>query len=223
MSDAPEIVTAPMATPAEAATPTAVASPDTPAKIDSLELAFRKKSEWRTWLRAGALFGGVLAWATAVFGGLVEHDLWTGPSAGFGLAVVLAVMFVLTFRTVFREPAPGAPRLVARVLVTALVGLNIWGIYVFITLVVCERSAYGAMLVLGFFGMLTVFFAHGLVARREARPPRDPAIRSVRVLAWMTVLLVSVTALVPPLAEAMARRAQRHDAPANADAPGAND
>jgi hypothetical protein len=91
-----------------------------------------------------------------------------------------------------------------------------WSIFVFIALVLCERSARGAMLVLGVLGMLATFMVVGLFARKRTGPRRDPAVRAVRALAWVTVLLVSVTALMPPLAEAMARRARRgHDATAD--------
>ena len=58
----------------------------------------------RPWLRAGVVFGGSLAWTTAVFGAMVEHELWTGASAGFGLTLVLAVLYVLSIRAGYGSP-----------------------------------------------------------------------------------------------------------------------
>ncbi len=173
------------------------------------EVAFARTEDGRRpWLRAGVLFGGALAWSTAVFGGVAEHDLWTGGSAGFGLTLVLVIVWVLSVRSVYRSPIRSVGRLIRRASATLVLGILLWVIFVFITLVVCERSASGAMLVLGFFGMLTIFIVVGLLSRGRA-PRREPAIRAVRALAWLTVLLVSVTALLPPLAEAMARRGRR--------------
>jgi len=173
------------------------------------EVAFARNEDGRRpWLRAGVLFGGALAWSTAVFGGMAEHDLWTGGSAGFGLTLVLVILWVLSVRSVYRSPARSVGRLIRRAMATLALGIILWMIFVFITLVVCERSASGAMLVLGFFGMLTIFIVVGLLSRGRT-PRHEPAIRAVRALAWLTVLLVSVTALVPPLAEAMARRGRR--------------
>jgi hypothetical protein len=177
----------------------------------------------RSWLRAGVLFGGALAWSTAVFGAMAEHELWTGASAGFGLTLVLVSVYVLSIRAgypsafrAFGEHPTGwiVRQFFGRALATLVVGTVLWMIYVFITLVLCERSASGAMLVLGVLGMLVVFLVLGLFSRGRSIPRRDGAIRAVRALAWFTVLLVSVTALVPPLAEAMARRSRRgHDLP----------
>jgi hypothetical protein len=167
----------------------------------------------RAWLRAGVLFGGTLTWATAVFGAMAEHGLWTGASAGFGLVLVLVVVYVLSIRSAYESPARSVRQVLTRAVVTILGGGVMWSMFVFITLVLCERSALGAMLVLGVFGMLATFMVVGLFGRKRSGPRHDPSVRAVRALAWITVLLVSVTALFPPFAEAMARRARRgHDA-----------
>jgi len=203
------------------ATPEAVAQvPEAPAPVASPEpLVFAAHEDGRRpWLRAGVMFGGSLAWAAAVFGAMVEHELWTGASAGLALTLAVATVWVLSVRSVYRSPVKNVRRLIRRAAATLVVGTILWMIFVFITLIVCERSAAGAMLVLGFFGMLTIFIVVGLLSRGRSTARRDPAIRAVRALAWFTVLLVSVTTLVPPLADAMARRARRgHDLSTTAD------
>jgi len=197
-----------------------VASPDVSffAPIDDASKSPAGEDGRRPWLRAGVLFGGALTWSTAVFGAMVEHELWTGASAGFGLTLVLACVYVLAVRSGYRSHVGNVRQLVRRALATLVVGAALWMIFVFITLVLCDRSASGAMLVLGVLGVLTVFTVLGLFSRGRIPLRRDPAIRAVRALAWFTVLLVSVTALVPPLAEAMVRRARRgHDLSTTAD------
>jgi hypothetical protein len=169
--------------------------------------------ERRPWLRAGVLFGGTLTWTTAVFGAMAEYGLWTGASAGFGLTLALIVVYVLSIRTAYATPFESVRALIGRALVTLVGGMLMWSMFVFIALVLCERSARGAMLVLGVLGMLATFMVVGLFNRKRSGR-RDPAITAIRALAWVTVLLVSVTALMPPLAEAMARRGRRaHDTP----------
>jgi hypothetical protein len=169
--------------------------------------------ERRPWLRAGVLFGGTLTWTTAVFGAMAEYGLWTGTSAGFGFTLMLIVVYVLSVRTAYATPFETVRQLLGRALAALVGGMVMWSMFVFIALVLCERSARGAMLVLGVLGMLATFMVVGLFSpKRSGR--RDPAITAVRALAWATVLLVSVTALMPPLAEAMARRGRRaHDTP----------
>ena len=100
----------------------------------------------RPWLRAGMVFGGSLAWSTAVFGAMVEHELWTGASAGFGLTLALAVLFVLSIRAGYLSRVANVGQLIGRGLVTLTVGAVLWVIFVFMALVLCERSASGAML-----------------------------------------------------------------------------
>jgi len=206
MSDAPEV--APPTPDVEAAPP--VVSPD-----EMVLPAIRDGR--RPWLRAGAVFGGSLALSTAVFGAMVEHELWTGASAGFGLTLVLAVLYVLSIRAGYRSPALNLGQLFRRGLVTLAVGTVLWMVFVFMTLILCERSAAGAMLVLGFLGIITVFIVLALFSRGRSLERPEPAIRAVRALAWVTVLLVSVTALVPPLADAMVRRARGHEGSTTAD------
>jgi hypothetical protein len=155
------------------------------------------------------LFGGSLSWATAVFGAMAEHEMWIGASAGFGLTLVLVTVYVLSVRSGYRSPIKNVGQLVRRALATLVGGVILWMMFVFITLVLCERSALGAMLVLGVLGMLTTFIVVGLFSRGRIGQPRDPSLRAVRALGWLTILLVSVTALIPPLAEAMVRRARQ--------------
>jgi hypothetical protein len=160
----------------------------------------------RPWLRAGVLFGGGLTWCSAVFGAMVEHALWTGASAGFGWALTVSVAWALAVRAGYASAADGVRALFRRAAATLMVGAVLWGAYVFVTLVMCGRSADGAMLVLGFLGILTVFVVLGVLGRTDRQRRGDRAVRLVRALAWLTVGLVSTTALVPPLADWMARR-----------------
>jgi len=207
MSDAPEGALPPP----EVEAPLPVVNPE-----ETVSPAIRDGR--RPWLRAGVVFGGSLAWSTAVFGAMVEHELWTGASAGFGLTLVLAVIYVLSIRAGYRSRVANFGQLIRRGLVTLVVGAVVWMIFVFMTLVLCERSASGAMLVLGVLGILTVFMVLGLFSRGRSLQRPELAIRAVRALAWITVLLVSVTALVPPLADAMVRRGRHaHEASTTAD------
>jgi hypothetical protein len=198
-----------MSSPPEAIAPMPASEQGAPLAIPEEINFVLVPEEPRSWLRAGVLFGGVLTWATAVFGAMAEHELWTGASAGFGLTLVLVTVYVLSVRSGYRSPAKSVRQVSRRALVTLVVGTVLWMMFVFITLVLCERSSQAAMLVLGVLGMLTAFIVLGLFSRGRARERSDPAIRAVRALAWLTILLVSVTVLVPPLADAMARRAHR--------------
>jgi hypothetical protein len=119
------------------------------------------------------------------------------------------VLYVLSIRAGYRSPVANLGQLVRRGVVTLAVGTSLWMIFVFMTLVLCERSASGAMLVLGFLGIITVFMVLALFSRGSGLSRPEPAIRAVRALAWITVILVSTTALIPPLADAMVRRARR--------------
>ena len=142
MSDAPEV--APPTPEVEAAAP--VVSPE-----EMVSPAIRDGR--RPWLRAGVVFGGSLAWSTAVFGAMVEHELWTGASAGFGLTLALSgVLSCFRFERATALRVANLGQLFRRGLVTLAVGAVLWMIFVFMTLVLCERSASGAMLVLGFLG-----------------------------------------------------------------------
>jgi energy-converting hydrogenase Eha subunit B len=60
------------------------------------------------------------------------------------------------------EREPNFLAIATAAIVTIPEGTVLWTIFVFMTLVLCERSAAGAMLVLGFLGIITVFMVLAL-------------------------------------------------------------
>src|SRR5262249_12940423 len=83
----------------------------------------------RAWLRASVLCGGTLTWTTAVFGAMAENGLWTGASAGFGLSLVLIVVYVLSIRTAYGSPPKDVRQVMTRALVTMVGGGSMWSMF----------------------------------------------------------------------------------------------
>ncbi len=177
----------------------------------------------RAWLRAGWLFGGALTWSMAIFGAMVEHALWVGASAAFGCAATVGCVFTLSVQSGYLSRPASIRHLLRRAGSTLLVGFVVFLLYSFLTLLLFERSADAAMLLLGFLGILTVFAVLAL-SEIHRRPRPDVATRCVHALVWFTVALISTTTLVPPLAEWMAHRSRSpQDAAAAAEPSSAGD
>jgi hypothetical protein len=167
------------------------------------------RSRFPAVLAAGLLFGGSLAWASAVFSAMDYQGLWTGASAGLGWAVTTATIFFLSVSFGNRVLLPRKRGWIARAVATLVIGVVVLLLFALFASFVSGNGA-AAFLVLAICGALTV-----LVVRWRSPCPtrRDRVERLVLGVVYFTVVITSVCSLLPGVAKSLGQRGDRtHDA-----------
>lgn len=155
----------------------------------------RPGGEYKGWLGAASLFGGGLAWSTAVFGTLSEPGQLGGGTALLFWFMTLPIVWAIALRRGFFQPASDRRAFVLRSLLV-VVG-PIFFLFVGLLFPLPGEALAWMLVLVGIGSYVTVAFR-----RRNYRgKSQDRATRMVRAMVWATLLFTTVWVLSPGLRE----------------------